>query len=95
MLGYAIAAKSLTIGGVVALMSYLDSAYQPIAIFNVCYVDYRLNRVAYGRLEQFMKASDTPNMLAGEHACLRDGGVKFENVGCVYDGRRVFDGLSF
>lgn len=95
VLGYAIAAKSLTVGGVVALMSYLDSAYQPIAIFNVCYVDYKLNLVAYERLEQFMRSADTPNILSGERADVRDGGVKFENVGCAYDGKRVFDGLSF
>lgn len=95
VLGYAILGKSLTVGRVVALMSYLDSAYQPIAIFNVCYVDYKLNLVAYKRLEQFMRSADTPNVLTGERADVRAGCVKFSNVCCAYDGKRVFDGLSF
>lgn len=94
VLGYAIHTDSLSVGAVVALMSYLDSAYQPIAIFNVCYVQYKLNLVAYKRLEDFMNSSDVPNMLTGKPAELTDGSVVFENAACDYNGRRVYDSLS-
>jgi len=33
--------KSLTIGEAVALIALLDNAYIPVAIFNVCYVQYK------------------------------------------------------
>ena len=95
VLGYAIVTKSLSVGGVVALMSYLDSAYQPIAVFNVCYVQYKLNKVAYARLREFMDSPDTPNMLSGAPADLKDGSVVFSDVCCEYDGKRVFENVSF
>jgi len=94
VLGYALHTGSLSVGAVVALMSYLDSAYQPIAIFNVCYVQYKLNLVAYKRLEDFMNSPDVPNMLTGKPAELTDGSVVFKNAACDYNGRRVYESLS-
>ena len=39
----------LTVGAVVALIALIDNAYVPIAIFNVIYVQYKLNQTAWQR----------------------------------------------
>ena len=36
----------LSVGSVVALITLIDNAYTPIAIFNVIYVQYKLNKTA-------------------------------------------------
>ncbi|URZ86600.1 ATP-binding cassette domain-containing protein [Floricoccus penangensis] len=49
---------SLTVGGLVAVLAYIDNIYTPIAIFNVIFVNYRLNKVSYERLAEFYMAPD-------------------------------------
>ncbi len=40
----------LSVGSIVALITLIDNAYTPIAIFNVIYVQYKLNKTAWLRL---------------------------------------------
>ncbi|MCP5916769.1 hypothetical protein NL317_32615, partial [Klebsiella pneumoniae] len=42
---------SLSVGGLVALLLYMDRVYNPITILNVLYVQYKLDRVSLERLE--------------------------------------------
>lgn len=35
---------TLSLGGFIALLAYMDKIYQPIAIFNVLFVQYRLDK---------------------------------------------------
>ena len=46
---------TLSLGGLVAIVMYIDRIYTPIAIFNVLFVQYNLDKVAYQRLEDFIK----------------------------------------
>ena len=46
---------TLSLGGLVAIVMYIDRIYTPIAIFNVLFVQYNLDKVAYQRLEDFYK----------------------------------------
>ena len=46
VLGYAVLYSNLSVGAVVTVIALLGKAYEPIAIFNVEYVDYKLNKVA-------------------------------------------------
>ena len=45
VLGYAVLKSDLSVGAIVTVISLLGKAYEPIAIFNVEYVDYKLNKV--------------------------------------------------
>ncbi|MGM9902562.1 MAG: ABC transporter ATP-binding protein [Enterococcus sp.] len=49
---------SISLGGLVALVTYVDRIYTPIAIFNVIFVQFNLDKVSYGRLQSFY---NTPN----------------------------------
>lgn len=45
--------KNLTVGSIVALIALIENAYTPIAIFNVLYVQYKLDKASYKRFEEF------------------------------------------
>lgn len=46
---YAWKNSHLSVGAVVALITLIDNAYTPIAIFNVIYIQYKLNKTAWLR----------------------------------------------
>lgn len=91
---YAYLSSALTVGGFVALTMLVDRAYQPIAVFNVLYVQYKLNRVALARYDQILSAPDTPRMLDGGTASVPSGALSLEHVRCMLGGRTVLHDLS-
>ena len=91
---YAYFSSALTVGGFVALTALVDKAYQPIAVFNVLYVQYRLDRVALARYDEILSAPDTPRMLDGETASVPRGALALERVCCTLDGRTVLRDLT-
>ena len=50
ILFYAWKTQNLTVGSVVALIALIENAYTPIAIFNVLYVQYKLDKASYKSL---------------------------------------------
>ena len=46
---------SLSVGEIVALLTLVDKAYSPIAIFNVIYIDKKLEQVAYDRYREILQ----------------------------------------
>ena len=57
---------TLSLGGLVAIVMYIDRIYTPIAIFNVLFVQYNLDKVAYQRLEDFIKEDDPDLAVSGK-----------------------------
>ncbi len=55
ILVYAWKNSHLSVGSVVALITLIDHAYTPIAIFNVIYVQYKLNRTAWKRFTDLLE----------------------------------------
>ena len=84
----------LTAGAVVALVMLVERVYTPVAIFNVNYVNYKLDKVAYDRLRDFMESPDDNNLLGGELYRHTDGALSFENVGFRYEDTPVLENLS-
>jgi ATP-binding cassette subfamily B protein len=84
---YGWTSKSLSIGQVVALVALMDNAYQPIAIFNVLYVQYKLDKMAFARYTDFLDAKDEPRLLAGESVGELKGDIAFSDVVFAYEGR--------
>lgn len=94
ILVYAWYNQTLTIGSVVALIALIDNAYTPIAIFNVLYVQYKLNLTAYQRFETFMESPDDPQMLSGKTIGLVEGHIEVQNLEFSYGEREIFKNLS-
>lgn len=60
---YAGVGGRLSVGEVVALLALSDKAYVPVSIFNVLFVQYKLDRSAFARLAQLLDAPDEPGLL--------------------------------
>lgn len=54
---------TISLGGLVALVTYIDRIYTPIAIFNVIFIQYHLDKVAYERLYEFYDTSNDEGFL--------------------------------
>lgn len=86
--------RELSIGGIVALLALVDHAYTPVAIFNVIYVQYKLDKTAYERLEDFLGEKEDVQLGYGTTVKCLDGTITLDQVTFDYGERRVLDGLS-
>lgn len=91
---YAWRTGSISIGTVVALMALVDNAYTPIAIFNVLYVSYKLDRSAFARLEAFFELPDEARLENGGSPELSAGELRAEGLYFRYGGQEVLKGID-
>lgn len=84
-----------SLGVVVALFLFIDKIYSPIAIFNVLFVDYRMNKVTYSRFEEFVDAPEDKNLEVGEVITELQGDIEFKGVSFEYGNVNVLNNLSF
>ena len=96
VLGYAVLKSNLSVGAVVTVISLLGKAYEPIAIFNVEYVDYKLNKVTVKRFIKLLETKDDEALVSGFVPAQIDGEIAFKNVSYSYvEGKKIIDDLSF
>ena len=94
ILFYAWKTQSLTVGSVVALITLIENAYTPIAIFNVLYVQYKLDKEAYGRFVEFLNLKDDKQLTAGHSIKSDVGAVAVKHLSFQYETRTILDNLS-
>ena len=82
------------VGALVALLALLDRAYQPIAIINVLYVQFRLDRAAFERLDACLSLPEDARLTAGEALRHTPDSVRLEHVTVRYDGRTALQDFS-
>lgn len=85
---------SMSVGVLLALLTLTDRVYQPIAIFNVIFVDYRLDRVAWERFSDFLRAPDDPNLEAGLSPDIQRGEIRFEHVSFAFGDRAILTDIN-
>ncbi|WP_238651463.1 ABC transporter ATP-binding protein [Paenibacillus piscarius] len=90
-----VASGEATVGVMVALFMFIEKIYTPIAIFNVLFVGYKLNRVTYQRFEDFLNAPVDRNLEQGKEITALQGGIEFKEVTFSYGDVPVLDRLSF
>lgn len=90
-----IVAGDSSLGVVVALFMFIDKIYSPIAIFNVLFVDYRLNKVTYRRFEAFIEAPEDRNLESGDTVTELRGSIEFKDVSFDYGQVQILNNLSF
>ena len=91
---YAWKNQSLSVGSVVALISLIGNAYTPIAIFNVIYVQYKLDKTAYTRLVDFLELKDDRQLNEGKLLNKIQGNISVKNLSFRYDDRIILEELS-
>ena len=96
VLGYAVLKSNLSVGAVVTVISLLGKAYEPIAIFNVEYVDYKLNKVTVKKYINLLDIKDDERLKEGLKVKKLDGKIEFQNVSYAYvEDKKIIDNLSF
>ena len=96
VLGYAVLKSNLSVGAIVTVISLLGKAYEPIAIFNVEYVDYKLNRVTVKKYIDFLDSKDDQSLINGKVLKGIIGNIEFKNVSYSYNNlENVIENLSF
>lgn len=96
VLGYAVLKSDLSVGTVVTVISLLGKAYEPIAIFNVEYVDYKLNKVTVNKYIELLDIKDDEALNSGLKLKELNGNVEFKNVSYSYNNEKnIINNLSF
>ena len=84
VLAYSVLNYSISVGSIVTVLSLLGKAYEPIAIFNVEYVDYKLNKVTVKKYLEFLDLKDDQNLTTGKRIKQIEGAIEFKNVSYSY-----------
>lgn len=96
VLGYAVLKSDLSVGAVVTVISLLGKAYEPIAIFNVEYVDYKLNKVTVNKYIELLDIKDDEALNSGLKLKELSGNIEFKNVSYSYNNEKnIINNLSF
>lgn len=85
---------SLSVGAVVALITLIDNAYTPIAIFNVIYVQYKLNKTAWLRFADLLDLKEDMQLQEGMTFHTFSHEIRIENLTFSYEGKRVLNNIS-
>lgn len=95
VLGYAVLKSNLSVGAVVTVISLLGKAYEPIAIFNVEYVDYKLNKITVNKYIELLDIKDDDALDNGFKLKKLNGIIEFKNVSFSYNNKNVINNISF
>ena len=94
ILFYAWKTKNLTVGSIVALIALIENAYTPIAIFNVLYVQYKLDKASYKRFEEFLDLKEDNQLRNGDAIHTDIGEISIKNLSFQYEERKIIDDSS-
>ncbi len=94
ILFYAWKMQKITVGSVVALITLIENAYTPIAVFNVLYVQYKLDKASYKRFEEFLNLKDDNQLKNGNAINTDVGEIAIKNLSFRYEERKIIDDLS-
>ena len=84
---------TVTVGEAVALLALIDSAYTPIAIFNVLYVQYKLDLAAWRRFRTFLEQPEDLQLQVGEPVEPLKGGIEIRDLSFDYGEHPLFRGV--
>lgn len=73
----------------------LGKAYEPIAIFNVEYVDYKLNKITVNKYIELLDIKDDGALNNGFKLKKLNGNIEFKNVSFSYNNKNVINNISF
>ena len=96
VLAYAVFKSDLSVGAVVTVITLLGKAYEPIAIFNVEYVDYKLNKVTVKKYIELLDTKDDEALNNGIKLNKLIGNIELKNVYYSYNNEKnIINNLSF
>ena len=94
ILVYAWLNQSVSIGTSVALISLVENAYTPIAIFNVLTVQYKLDKATYCRFEKILNMKEDEQLERGKRVEVEQGDIRITNLCFQYNNKKVINNLN-
>ena len=94
VLAYAWKNSHLSVGSVVALITLIDNAYTPIAIFNVIYVQYKLDKTAWLRFAEVLDLKEDIQLRGGKAFDTPFKEICVQNLSFSYENRTVLDHVN-
>ena len=95
MLAYSVLNSTLSVGAVVTVLALLGKSYEPIAIFNVEYVDYKLNKVTVNKYIELLELKDDQNLTIGKRIKEVEGTIELKNISYSYlKEKKLIENLS-
>ena len=85
---------NISLGKIVALVMLVDNIYSPISEFNIMYVKYNLDKVAYNRYINFLSLSDDINLFNGIELMVKPYKIKAVNFSAGYGRRDAVHNLN-
>ena len=85
---------TLTVGAVVTLLSLIENAYMPIAIFNVLFVQYKLDKSAFARYQRFLSQEDDLQLNVGQTVTKLRGEIEISHLCFRYENNLLFSNLT-
>lgn len=91
---YAWKNSHLSVGSVVALITLIDNAYTPIAIFNVIYIQYKLNKTAWLRFEGLLDLKEDMQLQEGAafHTLTKE--IRIENLSFYGNHKKILNQIN-
>jgi ATP-binding cassette subfamily B protein len=89
-----ILAGESTVGTLVALVSFIRIVFWPITTFNYAYMEYKLNLVAYDRLNRLLHLPDDPGLIRTLPLEVRGGAISFRRVSFSYAEHDILQDFS-
>lgn len=86
--------QSISVGSVIALLALIENAYTPIAIVNVLFVQYKLDKETYERFSQFLDVKDDEQLEQGESIPSYRGEIIIKNLTFQYNQHSIFKNLN-
>ena len=86
--------KSIGIGSIVALLALIDNTYTPVAIFNVLFVQYKLDKLSFDRYEKFLSQEEDPRLKTGKRLEQLSFPIQIRSLTFTLNDRTLLDHLS-
>lgn len=86
--------QNISVGSAVALLALIENAYTPIAIFNVLYVQYKLDLTAFHRFEELLDEKEDEQLTTGEVMDRFSGFVEVKDLSFGYTDRDILNHVS-
>ena len=94
VLVYALISNKLSVGYIVALITLLGKAYEPVAIFNVIYVDYKLDKVAMNKYIDFLNLDDDKMLTTGKIINIKNKKIIMKDVKFKYNKNITLNNIN-
>lgn len=94
IIAYGWVTKSLSIGAIIALITLIDNAFTPIAIFNVLFVQYKLDKTAFKRYTDFLDSKNDEQLDKGEKIISLRADISCDGLSFLYDNRVILDNFD-